>query len=159
VKIFQYNKSANGYNEVCEIKNRSIKEHAESFEKFVLEPVAVNKSKNKKAVLAIDISSHKINLNQSQITDYGDIFYLKSKNGKGTLDKDEDWAQYVREIFKELNELQREYEEIKLVYSMPTSIGLMIGIAIQNYWKIMLTQYANGDYKNLIYTNEMKYYF
>lgn len=157
VMILQYDKSVNGYNKVHEIRGRSIKEDVNSFEKLDLKRIDANKDKSKKAVLAIDISSHKINL--SQLYDYGDIFYLKSKNDNGTLSKDEDWGLYVREIFKELNELQGKYEEIKLIYSMPVSIGLMLGVAIQNYWKIRLTQYADGKYEDLLCTNDIKYYF
>ncbi len=159
IMVLQYDKSANGYNKIYEIKDRTIKENVESLVKFDLKTSIQNQGTNKKATLAVDISSHKINLDQSQIKNYGDIFYLKAKNNSGTLGMDEDWGQYVREIFKELNELQIKYEEVKLVYSMPISIGLMLGVAIHNYWKIMLTQYEDGVYKDLMYTNEIKYHF
>ncbi|RZD18095.1 MAG: SAVED domain-containing protein [Candidatus Acididesulfobacter diazotrophicus] len=183
VVIFQYNKSSNGYNKVAEINDRNIKENVSNFEKFDIEKMSYNNVNNleninynitndrnndnnsdslvksNKVTLAIDISSHKINLNQQDIKEYGDIIYLKSKNSIGTLSRDEDWIEYVREIFKELNILQREYNEIKLIYSMPVSLGLMLGIAIHNYWKIMLTQYEieNGSYTNLMFTNEINY--
>jgi len=157
VMILQYDKSVNGYNKVHEIRDRSIKENVKSFEKLDLKRINTNKNDSKNAVLAIDISSHKIDLNQ--LHDDGDIFYLKARNNNGTLSKDEDWGLYVKEIFKELNELQGKYEEVKLIYSMPVSIGLMLGVAIQNYWKIMLTQYADGSYKDLLRTNDIKYYF
>ena len=68
------------------------------------------------------------------------------------------WIRYIQEIFHILNKLQTEYEEIKLVYSIPVSIGLGIGIAIQNYWHVLLTNYQQGEYKDLIYTDEIQYY-
>lgn len=156
VKIFQYDKSINGYVEVVSVKDRIIKERIGNLEKFDFQKV--KKENNKKAVLAIDISSHKININDSSLISYGDVYYLKSKEKKGTISFNDNWIRYIQEIFYILNKLQTEYEEIKLVYSIPVSIGLGIGMAIQNYWHILLTNYQQGEYKDLIYTDEIQYY-
>lgn len=156
VKIFQYDKSINGYKSVADIKDRIIKESVNTLEKFDF--IEVKKDNNEKVVLAIDISSHKINLNDSGIQSFGDVFYLKSKESKGTISYNDDWIRYIQEIFFTLNKLQTNYKEIKLVYSIPISIGLGLGIAIQNYWKILFTNYQQGEYKDLIYTDEVQYY-
>ncbi len=156
VKIFQYDKSINGYVEVVSVKDRIIKEGINSLEKFDFQEI--KKENNKKAVLAIDISSHKINVNDPSLISYGDVYYLRSKEQKGTISFKDNWVRYIQEIFYVLNKLQTEYEEIKLVYSIPVSIGLGIGMAIQNYWHILLTNYQQGEYKDLIYTDEIQYY-
>ena len=83
VKIFQYDKSINGYVEVVSIKDRIIKEGISNLEKFDFQEI--KKENNKKAVLAIDISSHKINVNDPSLISYGDVYYLKSKEQKGTI--------------------------------------------------------------------------
>ena len=156
VKIFQYDKSINGYVEVVSVKDRIIKEGINHLEKFDFKEI--KKENNKKVVLAIDISSHKINVNDPSIASYGDVYYLRSKEQKGTISFNDNWIRYIQEIFYVLNKLQTEYKEIKLVYSIPVSIGLGIGMAIQNYWHILLTNYQQGEYKDLIYTDEIQYY-
>ena len=156
VKIFQYDKSINGYVEVVSVKDRIIKEGINHLEKFYFKEI--KKENNKKAVLAIDISSHKINVNDPSLISYGDVYYLRSKEQKGTISFQDNWIRYIQEIFYILNKLQTEYKEIKLVYSIPVSIGLGIGMAIQNYWHILLTNYQQGEYKDLIYIDEFQYY-
>jgi hypothetical protein len=155
VKIFQYNKSSDSYYPVVEVSDRKLKEDIKEYEKF--ERVVTEKGKNKVTV-AIDVSAHKINLNDESIENYGDLIYLKSK-GSGTIEKKEDWLQYSREIFKTLNiAQQKNYQEIKLVYSMPISLGILIGMAVQQYWPILLTQYENSTYKDLINLQDFKPY-
>lgn len=157
IKIFQYNKSVEGYEEVITVKDRRIKENINFLEKFDLEEIKKDNQEN--AVLAIDMSSHKININDESLRNYGDLYYLKSKGERGTISYNDNWERYIQEIFYLINKLQTEYKSIKLVYSMPVSIGLGIGMAIQNYWPILLTNYQQGEgYKDLIYTNEIKYY-
>ena len=129
----------NGYVEVASVKDRIIKEGITNLEKFDFQEI--KKENNKKAVLAIDISSHKINVNNPSLISYRDIYYLKSKEQKGTISFNDNWIGYIQEIFYILNKLQTEYREIKLIYSIPVSIGIGIGIAIQNYWHTLLTNY------------------
>ena len=77
----------------------------------------------------------------------------------GTITSDEDWLQYCREIFKVLNDTQQHYDEIRLLYSMPVSLAIAVGIAAQNYWNIMLTNYdsATNTYRDLIKLNQIRY--
>lgn len=111
------------------------------------------------ATLALDISTHKINLNESSIKSFGDTFYMQSK-GKGTIEPNEDWSQYCREIFKALNLIQQKHpgQKIRLAYSMPTILGLALGTIIQRYWNITLTNYEpnTGEYKDFIHLQEIK---
>jgi hypothetical protein len=155
VKIFQYNKSSDSYYPVVEISDRKLKEDIKEYEKF--ERVVTEKGQDR-VTIAIDVSSHKINLNDQSIENYGDLIYLKSK-GSGTIEKNEDWLQYSREIFKTINiAQQKNYQEIKLVYSMPITLGILVGMAVQQYWPILLTQYDNSTYRNLINLQEFKLY-
>ncbi|GCA88612.1 SAVED domain-containing protein [Microcystis aeruginosa] len=155
VKIFQYNKSSDSYYPVVEISDRKLKEDIKEYEKF--ERVVTEKGQDR-VTIAIDVSSHKINLNVQSIENYGDLIYLKSK-GSGTIEKNEDWLQYSREIFKTINiAQQKNYQEIKLVYSMPITLGILVGMAVQQYWPILLTQYENSTYRNLINLQEFKLY-
>ncbi|MDX2098061.1 MAG: SAVED domain-containing protein [Leptolyngbyaceae cyanobacterium bins.59] len=157
VKIFQYNKSSDSYYPVMEIVDRRIKEDVLTYEKFEVEIPEVTQPR---VTVAIDVAFHKIRLEEPSIKIYGDVIYLKSRS-MGTIQPNEDWAQYCREIFKVLNFAQQRYHEIRFVYSMPIALGVALGIALQNYWNVMLTNYesATGDYQDLIKLNEIRYYF
>lgn len=140
---------------MVEISDRKLKEDIKEYEKF--ERVVTEKGQDR-VTIAIDVSSHKINLNDQSIENYGDLIYLESK-GSGTIEKNEDWLQYFREIFKTVNiAQQKNYQEIKLVYSMPITLGILVGMAVQQYWPILLTQYENSTYRNLINLQEFKLY-
>lgn len=156
VKIFQYNKTSDNYYPVVEIRDRTLKEDITEFEKFTVDLPEKNQ---KNVTVAIDVSSHKIRTNDSSITAYGDLIYMKSLS-IGTIQSDEDWMQYVREIFKVLNLAQQTYGEIRLVYSMPVALAVILGIAVQNYWSIMLTNYdsSNSTYRDLMKLNDIQFH-
>jgi hypothetical protein len=37
-------------------------------------------------------------------------------------------------------------------------LGILVGMAVQQYWPILLTQYENSTYRNLINLQEFKLY-
>jgi len=157
LKIFQYSKSSESYYPAISICDRRIKEDIDQYEKF---EVDLPEKQHSKVTVAIDAASHNIRLQESSIQTYGDVIYLKTRSA-GTIDRDEDWIQYCREIFKALNYAQQNYDEIRLVYSMPYTLGVAIGIAVQNYWNVMLTNYDSqtSSYRDLIKLNDIRYYF
>lgn len=167
VRLFKHNKSSGNYSPIIKIDSREHKQHIQNYEKFsVVQSTSANINPGQpfdNLVVAINASSHKVNM-QSACQSYQgdiDIIHLQAKNN-GTIKDHEDWLQYVREIYKVLNEAQQNsYKEIKLVYSMPVILGLALGIATQNYWPIHLTHYDSdtGNYKNVLKMNDISYYF
>lgn len=167
VRLFQYNKSSGNYSPIIKIYSREHKQHIQNHEKFsVVQSTSANINPGQpfdNLVVAINVSSHKVNM-QSACQSYQrdiDIIHLQAKNN-GTIETHEDWLQYVREIYKVLNDAQQNsYKEIKLVYSMPVILGLALGLATQNYWPIQLTHYDSdtGNYKNVLKMNDISYYF
>lgn len=158
VKIFQYNKSSDSYYPVIQVSDRQLKETIQAFQKFEVERPPSPTTEN--VVVAIDASGHKVNTKEPGLKTYGDLIHLGSIN-QGTISSEEDWLQYCREIFAVLNETQGNYKEIKLVYSMPVALAIVLGMALQNYWNIILTNYdkTTNTYQNVIKTNKVTYYF
>lgn len=158
--IFQRNPQTNGYESVMEVKNRVLKEKINNFEKFTITQEKISNPLQTNLTIAIDTASHKIKLNNPEIENYGDIISLENANSN-TIINDEIWLQYVREIFHILNEKQQEYQEIKLVYSMPVSLAIAGGMAIGDFWNIILTNFNRDtqSYDDLIKINQVKYYF
>ncbi|GEM_PF-1602261 len=157
--IFQRNQATNSYESVITVKDRELKEKITHLEKFTQTKLIANNNTGKLTV-AIDTASHKIKLNNPEIKDYGDLISLENTNSN-TIEFREIWLDYVREISHILNEEQQNYEEIKLVYSMPVSLAIAGGMAIGNYWNIILTNFNSEpqSYQDLIKINQVKYYF
>ena len=41
---------------------------------------------------------------------------------------------------------------------MPEAIAVILGMGLENYWNIHVTQYDNNDYQNVFTMNKIKYY-
>lgn len=154
VTIYQYNKSTDSYKISLEIKDREFKQHVKEFK--ILKKECIGDIKDKGVVsVAIDLSSHKVALSKLDEP----IIHLKSTLG-ATIKNVKEFIEANKEIYAVINELQQKVSHIKLIYSMPTSIALLLGMAIQTYWDIELTQFDNGEYKAVIkHLNKIKYYF
>lgn len=152
VTLYQYNKSSNSYNTVLEIDSREYKESVTTFKVIEKETIGTITDT---VTVAIDMASHKVALSELE----GAIVHVKSKLG-ATIHKPEDFIRANQEIYSVINNLQQNVSKIRLVYSMPVTLGILLGMSIQNYWDIEITQYDHGDYKSVIeHLNSIKYYF
>jgi len=150
--LYQYNKSTDSYQTAIDIKDRRFKENVEDFKIIKKEIIG---EIEKEVTVAIELSSHKIAFDKLQKP----IIYLKSSLGS-TILKAEDFLRANQEIFSIINSLQQRCDRMILAYSIPTTVGFLLGMSIQNYWDIKLTQYTNGEYKSVIeHLNRIKYYF
>ncbi|SKB13808.1 conserved membrane hypothetical protein [Planktothrix sp. PCC 11201] len=153
--LFQRDQSNNSYQAVMEVRDRTLKENIQGFEKLEVNYLCSNPPQPK-VTIAIDTASHKIKLNDPSIQGYGDLITLDNQTSN-TIDYQEDWTQYCREIFQVLNDAQQDYQEIRLVYSMPVTLAIAVGMTTQNFWNIVLTNYdgKTGTYQDLIRMNDM----
>ena len=154
ITLYQYNKSTDRYTISVEINDRSYKESVKEFR--IMERQIIGNLIDSDITVAIELASHSIAINRLDEP----IVYLKSKLG-ATITKSEDFIEANREIYTVINELQQSSNNhIRLVYSMPTTIAILVGMSIQTYWDIELTQYDRGEYKRLISSlNKIRYYF
>jgi hypothetical protein len=157
MQLFQRSQDNNSYQCVMNVKDRALKEDTPQLEKFAV-TYQCSEPRHDKVTIAIDTAAHKTKLNDPSITNYGDIIALQNQRGN-TISYEEDWTQYCREIFKVLNEAQQNYKEIKLVYSMPVSLAIAVGMTMQHFWNVQLTNYdpKMGTYQDLIKMNEIIY--
>ena len=152
VTLYQYNKSSDSYTISIQINGREYKEHVKEFKITKKEIIGEIKES---VTVAIDLASHKVALGKLQ----NPIVHLESTIGT-TIHKTEDFIRANQEIYAVINELQQTCSHIKLVYSMPTTVAIMIGMSVQNYWDIEVTQFSDGEYKSVVqHLNEIKYYF
>jgi len=153
--IYQYNKSSDSYTIAIDIKDRNYKEKIAQYEVFDIDYIGTISNETQSVTVAIDASSHQVALNQLNEP----IIHLKSMLGATMLDT-KDFIQANREIYQTINKLQNGKRKIRLAYSMPTSIGFLLGMSIQVYWNIELTQYSQGKYKPVIRDiSKINYFF
>ncbi|CAA6826731.1 MAG: Unknown protein [uncultured Sulfurovum sp.] len=152
VTLYQYNKSSNSYNTILSINSRAYKEGVDAFK--VIEKKEIGEL-GSEVTVAIDMASHKVALSGLGSS----VVHLESRLG-ATIEKSEDFIRANQEIYTVINALQQHVPKIRLVYSMPVTLGFLLGMSIQNYWDIEITQYTEGEYKSVIkHLNEIKYYF
>ena len=152
ITLYQYNKSSDSYAISLEIKGREYKENVKEFK--IIEKEVIGEIKESVTV-AIDLASHKVALGKLEKP----IVHLESKIG-ATIKDPKDFIRANQEIYAVINDLQQTCSNIKLAYSMPTTVAIMLGMSIQNYWNIEITQFSDGEYKSVVKNlNEIKYYF
>ncbi len=152
ITLYQYNKSSDSYNIALEIKGREYKDHIKEFKIIKKETTGEIKDS---VTVAIDLASHKVALGRLDRP----IVHLQSTIG-ATIKDSKDFIRANQEIYTVINELQQNTSHIRLVYSMPTTVAILLGMSVQNYWDIEVTQFSDGEYKTVIkHLNEIKYYF
>jgi len=152
ITLYQYNKSTDSYTISVELNSRKYKEHVKEFKMINQNVIGDIKDT---VTVAIDLASHKVALSKLEEP----IVHLESTVG-ATIEKSEDFIRANQEIYAVINELQQKCTHIRIVYSMPTTVALMLGMSVQNYWDIEVTQFGDGEYKSVVkHLNAIKYYF
>ncbi len=163
IVVYQNNDYSNTVDRVANIRSRKYKEHTTHFQHFDVD-VSLNDTNDSKLLIAIQISSHKVSTNDPVLEGYENIITLLSKRN-GTLPTDNEslqsdlWVEHVQEIYNVINTYKGEYPEMTLIHSMPEAIGVMLGMALENYWDIDVCQYDQGSYRTVINLKNIKYYF
>lgn len=153
VTLYQYNKSTDSYTISIKIDSREYKENVDKFK--VIKKEEIGDIRGKDITVAIDLASHKVTLCKSDEP----IVHLQSIIGS-TIHNSQDFIQANREIYTVINTLQQKCSHIKLIYSMPTTIAFMLGMSMQNYWDVEITQFDKGEYKTVLkHLDDISYYF
>ena len=105
----------------------------------------------------INSASHKVNLRAKSLKKYKSVITVNLVEN-GTIPYESDWTIYANEIYNILNDLQTRYTNITIAHSMPEAIAVILGMGLENYWNIHITQYSDNDYKNVFTMNRIKYY-
>jgi len=163
IVVYQTNDSKNNIERIATIKSRQYKEKIDTYEHFeVIENI--NDKENRDLLLVIQISSHSVSLDNETFKYFKNTILLKRK-GNGTIPTDEKnvdadiWIEHAQEVYNVINKVQGKYKSITIAHSMPEAFAIILGMGLENYWNITMTQYDSGGYKNIINLNQVKYYF
>jgi len=163
VVVYQNNDGGQTFEKVVEVNDRKYKERVEEFEKYEIKEQVSNK---KELLLVINSASHNVDINAPSLKKYKDrvILTLKPKiidNKKisGTIPYNEDWSLYAREIYTIIHNYRLKYQKIIIAHSMPEALAFLVGMGIENYWNIEITQYHKNDYKFIYNMQNVIFYF
>jgi len=157
IVVYQNNDYQDRFDKVATIDSRQYKEKIERYEKF--ERIeSFKRPEECSLLLVIQLSSHNVVYTHEAFAHLSNRVVLQSK-GNGTIALDEDWVRYAQEIYNTINDLRRHYTHITIAHSMPEAVAIILGMALENYWQINVTQYDNEDYKQVIMLNTIKYHF
>jgi len=156
ITVYQNSDYENRFYPVAEVVNRSYKERVDKFRKYDIQSIIKDPS-DKRVLIAIESASHNIKVNAKIVKNFSNSVFIRLKE-KGTIAYECDWIEYAAEIYNVINKMQVEYEKITLVHAMPEAIAVVLGMALENYWNIEITQYDNGEYKNVYNIQKVKLY-
>jgi len=113
------------------------------------------------AVIAIQIASHETFKRAKLFAENikADYFYISAKNYKGAIPLDVDWTEVVSEVYSILNSIyDKGYEKMHIVMSVPVAIAFLLGMAVGNYWHVIVYNYFrdSGGYEPVLNVVEVE---
>lgn len=156
--VYQNNDYQNKFCKVFDINSRKYKEKSIKNIFYSIEK-NINDDNTDEVLVILNSASHSVNINSKNLKKYKNIIKL-NLNSNGTIPYEIDWIEHSQEIYSILNTLQTKYNHIILAHSMPESLALVIGMAVENYWNLTITQYnpKTSDYDEMYTMNQIKYY-
>lgn len=158
ISVYQNNDYKNTFFKVFDINSRKYKENKPNNEFYTIDRSYMTDESNE-ILVVLNSSSHNVNVNSDKLKQYSNFVKL-TLNSNGTIPYEIDWVEHSQEIYTLLNELQIKYKHIVLAHAMPESLSLVLGMAIENYWNLTITQYnpKTSDYDEIYTMNQIKYF-
>ena len=158
ISVYQNNDYKNTFFKVFDINSRKYKENKLNNEFYTIDRSYMT-DESDEILVVLNSSSHNVNVNSDKLKKYSNYVKL-TLNSNGTIPYEIDWVEHSQEIYTLLNELQIKYKHIVLAHAMPESLSLVLGMAIENYWNLTITQYnpKTSDYDEIYTMNQIKYF-
>lgn len=133
---------------LLEESSRDIKQIKNTFSLIEIEDTI--KDKTPKATLIIYLASHNPVADVVNFTKNQEFIYIKDKKYQGKIPIEENWSQYVSEIYSFINLMKEKHfvSKFDLFLSMPSSMALALGMTIGHFMDIDVYNYdsQNGYY-------------
>ena len=163
IVVYQNNDYSNTLDKVAKIDSRKYKEKVSEFKHFKIIK-KLKEKRDKHLLVAIQISSHTVSLEHPALKKFKNIIVMDSVLN-GTIPPDAEsfendvWVEHAQEIYNIINQYKGEFDAITLVHSMPEAVGVILGMALENYWDIDVCQFDRGEYRVVVNLKQIKYYF
>lgn len=156
IVVYQNSDHENRFHPVAITDSRKYKERVDNFTKYTISK-EINNSTNDELLIVIESASHSIAMKASSLAKFENIISMKLIE-KGTIPYDTDWTEYASEIYNVINQAQTEFKSITIVHAMPEAIAVVVGMAIENYWNVQITQYDDNEYKYMFTMKQICFY-
>ena len=161
--VYQNNDSKNNIDRIATIDTRQYKESIDSYKHFKMEK-SFNNKENQTLLIVIQVSSHMVDVNHRDFAHFENKLIL-TRIGNGTIPYDQEsvdsgiWIEHAQELYNIINKIRIEFKHFTIAHSMPESLAIILGMGLDNYWDISVTQYEDDHYPEVINLKKIKYYF
>lgn len=168
--LYQNDDGGSTFEEVASVTTRAYKEHVESLEKYDLLEEFEEPHKQDELLFIINSASHDVDPRVASLKGYKNRVTMKLKPQKikrnneekivsGTIPVEDDWTQYSQEIYTQIHNYRLQYKKIVIAHAMPEALAFLLGMAMENYWNIEITQYFNNDNIPVYNMQDVQFYF
>lgn len=159
VSVYQNNDTGEAFDMVANLVDRSYKERVAEFKQFDVQEY-LREQKTKELLIIINSSSHQVNQNAVSLAKFENkITVTLSKNRSTIPPKGTGWQEYSREVYTVIHDAQLHYEKITIAHAMPEALAVLLGMAMENYWNVDITQYQDNEYRYLYNMQDVRFYF
>ncbi len=154
--IYQNNDAKNTFEQIADIKDRRYKENRMESIRYTIKESIIDTNINE-ILIIINSASHLVNYNALSLNNFVNTVTI-TLNSNGTIPYEDDWVEYASEIYSIINKLQTRYSKFTIAHAMPEALSIILGMALENYWDISITQYEAGEYKFIYNMKQIIYY-
>ena len=169
VILYQNDDGGRTFQNVANVTSREYKEHVEVLQKYTLNEELEDKEDDT-LLFIINSASHNVDPRVKSLQKYKNRVTMTLKPQKvfrdqeekivqGTVPPEDNWAEYSQEIYTQIHDYRLRYKKIVIAHAMPEALAFLVGMAMENYWNIDITQYYNSDNVYLYNMQDIKFYF
>ncbi len=163
IVVYQNSDSKNSIDCVATVDTRQYKESIDSYKHFQIKKCFNNKA-DKTLLIVLQVSSHMVDIDHRDFEHFENKLIL-TRIGNGTIPHDKEsvdsdiWIEHAQELYNIINKIRTDFKHFTIAHSMPEALAIILGMGLDNYWDISVTQYEDDHYPEVINLKKIKYYF
>jgi len=165
VMLYQNDDGGRTFQNVANVTSRAYKERVKELKKYSLCEEFTTQDHDT-LLFIINSASHNVDPTVKSLKGYENKVIMTLNPQKidgntviGTVPPKDEWAGYSSEIYTKLHDYRLQYKKIVIAHAMPEALAFLLGMAMENYWNIEITQYVNNDNVVLYNMQDIKFYF
>jgi len=166
VMLYQNDDGGRTFQNVANVTSRAYKERTQELQKYTLHEEFEDDECNEELLFIINSASHNVDPKVKSLKEYKNRVTMTLNPQKvgdkivtGTVPPKDEWTEYSHEIYTKLHDYRLHYKKIIIAHAMPEALAFLLGMAMENYWNIEITQYHNNDNITLYNMQDIKFYF
>jgi len=165
VILYQNDDGGRTFQNVANVTSRAYKEQTQELQKYTLHE-EFKDDECSELLFIINSASHNVDPKVKSLKEYKNRVTMTLNPQKvdnkiviGTIPPEDEWTEYSHEIYTKIHDYRLQYKKIVIAHAMPEALAFLLGMAMENYWNIEITQYHNNDNITLYNMQDIKFYF